>query len=41
MESSRAEVDFALGALGGRLGKAGVYAYGPQYGSGAAVINLR
>ena len=31
---------FALGALGGRLGRAQVYAYGPQYGSGAAVIRL-
>jgi 2-aminophenol/2-amino-5-chlorophenol 1,6-dioxygenase alpha subunit len=31
---------FALGALGGRLGKAQVYAYGPQYGSGAAVVRL-
>jgi 2-aminophenol/2-amino-5-chlorophenol 1,6-dioxygenase subunit alpha len=31
---------FALGALGGRLGKTEVYAYGPQYGSGAAVIKL-
>ena len=31
---------FALGALGGRLGRAEVYAYGPQYGSGAAVIRL-
>jgi 2-aminophenol/2-amino-5-chlorophenol 1,6-dioxygenase subunit alpha len=31
---------FALGALGGRLGKAQVYAYGPQYGSGAAVVKL-
>ena len=31
---------FALGALGGRLGKTEVYAYGPQYGSGAAVIRL-
>lgn len=31
---------FALGALGGRLGKAEVYAYGPQYGSGAAVVRL-
>ena len=31
---------FALGALGGRLGQAEVYAYGPQYGSGAAVVRL-
>ena len=31
---------FALGALGGRLGEASAYAYGPQYGSGAAVIKL-
>lgn len=31
---------FALGALGGRLGLAKVYAYGPQYGSGAAVVRL-
>jgi ABC-type branched-subunit amino acid transport system permease subunit/aromatic ring-opening dioxygenase catalytic subunit (LigB family) len=31
---------FALGALGGRLGQAKVYAYGPQYGSGAAVVRL-
>jgi ABC-type branched-subunit amino acid transport system permease subunit/aromatic ring-opening dioxygenase catalytic subunit (LigB family) len=31
---------FALGALGGRLGNTDVYAYGPQYGSGAAVIRL-
>jgi 2-aminophenol/2-amino-5-chlorophenol 1,6-dioxygenase alpha subunit len=31
---------FALGAMGGRLGKAKVYAYGPQYGSGATVIKL-
>lgn len=31
---------FALGALGGRLGKTEVYAYGPQYGSGAAVVRL-
>ncbi len=31
---------FALGALGGRLGQAEVYAYGPQYGTGAAVIRL-
>ena len=31
---------FALGALGGRLGQAQVYAYGPQYGSGAAVVKL-
>jgi len=31
---------FALGALGGRLGATQVYAYGPQYGSGAAVIRL-
>lgn len=31
---------FALGALGGRLGSAEVYAYGPQYGSGAAVVRL-
>ena len=31
---------FALGALGGRLGQAKVYGYGPQYGSGAAVIRL-
>lgn len=30
----------ALGALGGRLGRAGVYAGGPQYGSGVAVIRL-
>lgn len=32
---------FALGALGGRLDKPQVYAYGPQYGTGAAVIRLR
>lgn len=31
---------FALGALGGRLGLAKVYGYGPLYGSGAAVIRL-
>ncbi len=31
---------FALGALGGRLGSAQTYAYGPQYGSGAAVVRL-
>ena len=31
---------FALGALGGRLGKVQTYAYGPQYGSGAAVVKL-
>jgi ABC-type branched-subunit amino acid transport system permease subunit/aromatic ring-opening dioxygenase catalytic subunit (LigB family) len=31
---------FALGALGGRLGRAQVYAYGPQYGCGAAVVKL-
>ena len=31
---------FALGALGGRLGKTEVYAYGPQYGGGAAVVRL-
>lgn len=31
---------FALGALGGRLGQAEVYAYGPQYGTGAAVVRL-
>jgi 2-aminophenol/2-amino-5-chlorophenol 1,6-dioxygenase alpha subunit len=31
---------FALGALGGRIGNAEVYAYGPQYGSGAAVVRL-
>ncbi len=31
---------FALGALGGRLGNAEVYAYGAQYGSGAAVVRL-
>ena len=31
---------FALGALGGRLGQAKVLAYGPQYGSGAAVVKL-
>lgn len=31
---------FALGALGGRLGHAKVLAYGPQYGSGAAVVRL-
>ena len=31
---------FALGALGGRLGTAQVYAYGPQYGTGAAVVRL-
>lgn len=31
---------FALGALGGRLGETKVYAYGPQYGSGAAVVKL-
>ncbi len=31
---------FALGAAGGRLGQAQVYAYGPQYGAGAAVVRL-
>lgn len=31
---------FALGALGGRLGRAEVLAYGPQYGNGAAVVRL-
>lgn len=31
---------FALGALGGRLGACEVYAYGPQFGSGAAVVRL-
>ncbi len=31
---------FALGALGGRLGRAKVLAYGPQYGNGAAVVRL-
>lgn len=31
---------FLLGALGGRLGSAQVYAYGAQYGSGAAVVRL-
>ncbi len=31
---------FALGALGGRLGPVQVFAYGPQYGSGAAVVKL-
>ena len=31
---------FALGALGGRFGEAKAYAYGPQYGSGAAVVKL-
>ncbi|MGE0315690.1 MAG: hypothetical protein AB7P21_29100 [Lautropia sp.] len=31
---------FALGAMGGRIGTAKVYAYGPQYGSGAAVVRL-
>ena len=31
---------FALGALGGRLGAAKVYAYGSLYGSGAAVARL-
>jgi ABC-type branched-subunit amino acid transport system permease subunit/aromatic ring-opening dioxygenase catalytic subunit (LigB family) len=31
---------FALGALGGRLGRTETYAYGPQYGSGAAVVRL-
>ena len=31
---------FALGALGGRMGQAQVYGYGPQYGTGAAVIRL-
>ena len=31
---------FALGALGGRLGRTEVYAYGPQYGTGAAVVRL-
>lgn len=31
---------FALGALGGRLGNTETYAYGPQYGSGAAVVRL-
>lgn len=33
-------VAFALGALHGRLGDAKVYAYGPQYGSGAVVAKL-
>lgn len=33
-------LSFALGALGGRLGNAETYAYGPQYGSGAAVVRL-
>jgi len=31
---------FALGALGGRLGKVKVLGYGPQYGNGAAVVRL-
>jgi 2-aminophenol/2-amino-5-chlorophenol 1,6-dioxygenase subunit alpha len=31
---------FLLGALGGRLGKSEVYAYGPVYGSGGAVVRL-
>ncbi len=31
---------YALGALGGRLGRAEVIAYGPQYGAGAAVVRL-
>jgi 2-aminophenol/2-amino-5-chlorophenol 1,6-dioxygenase alpha subunit len=31
---------FALGALGGRLGRAEVLGYGPQYGNGAAVVRL-
>ena len=31
---------FALGALGGRFGEAKAYAYGPQYGCGAAVVKL-
>ena len=31
---------FALGALGGRIGAAEVYGYGPQYGAGAAVVRL-
>ncbi|WP_428422741.1 ABC transporter permease subunit [Methylibium sp.] len=31
---------FALGALGGRLSRARVLAYGPQYGAGCAVIRL-
>ena len=31
---------FGLGAVRGRLGKVEVYAYGPQYGSGAAVVRL-
>jgi ABC-type branched-subunit amino acid transport system permease subunit/aromatic ring-opening dioxygenase catalytic subunit (LigB family) len=31
---------FALGALGDRLGAVEVYAYGPQYGSGAAIVKL-
>ena len=31
---------FALGALGGHLGATEVYAYGPQYGTGAAVVRL-
>jgi len=31
---------FAVGAMGGRLGQSKVYAYGPQYGCGAAVVRL-
>ncbi len=33
-------VAFALGAMHGRLGEVKVYAYGPQYGSGAVVAKL-
>ncbi len=33
-------VAFALGALGGRLGRTEVYGYGPLYGTGAAVVRL-
>lgn len=31
---------FALGAMHGRLGRVQVYAYGPVYGAGAAVVKL-
>lgn len=31
---------FLIGALGGRIGKASVYGYGPLYGSGGAVVRL-
>lgn len=34
------QLSFALGTLGGHLGRAEVLGYGPQYGSGAAVVRL-